>query len=174
MQENERAQTGITRREALRKGTLAGLGMVWVTPAVTSIEMSPALAQATSGPKTDTTQGQGNTSTSNGGTTPTSNGGTTATTSDVGNTSSSSGAQASSTGGGATSSSQDVSAQTTSQGTTGGPTAAAEDEVLADDLPFTGLPLEQLVPLAGGAIATGAAIVRAARAKEGSDAESTS
>ena len=169
MQDNEKAQPGITRREALRKGTLAGLGMVWVTPAVTSVEMSPALAQATSGPETDTTQGQGNTSTSNGGTTPTSNDGTTATTSDVGNTSSSAGAQASSTAGGATSSSQDVRSQTTAQGTTGGPTAAPETQVLADDLPFTGLPLEQLLPLAGGAVATGAAIVRAARDKEDPD-----
>lgn len=174
MQDKEMPESGITRREALRKGTMAGLGMVWVTPAVTSIEMSPALAQATSGPKTDTTQSQGNTSTSNGGSTPTSNGGTTPTSTDVGGTStsiddngtsSSTGVQASSTGGGATSSSADVNSQTTSQG----PTAAPRDEVLADDLPFTGLPLEQLLPLAGGAVATGAAIVRAARNKQESD-----
>jgi hypothetical protein len=37
------------------------------------------------------------------------------------------------------------------------------DEVLATDLPFTGLPVEQLLPLAGGALATGAAMVRLAR-----------
>ena len=106
--------SGITRREALRKGTLAGLGMVWVTPAVTSIEMTPALAQATSGPTTDTTQPRGDTSTSNGGSSPTSNAGSTPTSSDVGNsstsiddksTSTSRGVQASSTAGGATSSS---------------------------------------------------------------------
>ena len=40
------------------------------------------------------------------------------------------------------------------------------DEVLSDQLPFTGLPLEQLLPLAGGAIATGAAAVRMARERK--------
>jgi len=180
MQDKEMPASGITRREALRKGTLAGLGMVWVTPAVTSIEMTPALAQATSGPKTDTTLPRGDTSTSNGGSSPTSNAGSTPTSSDVGNsstsiddksTSTSAGVQASSTAGGATSSSGAVGSQTTA-GPTAGPTAAPKDEVLAGDLPFTGLPLEQLLPLAGGAVATGAAIVRAARNKDAADSDS--
>lgn len=158
MKENEMPGSGITRREALRKGTLAGLGMVWVTTAVTSIEMSPELAQATSGPKTSTTQPGGETSTSNG---------------DSPSTSSSS--QATSTEAGQPSTSADVKSQTTSQGSTApssGPTAAPQDEVLADNLPFTGLPLEQLLPLAGGAVATGAALVRAARDKDSSDPKS--
>jgi hypothetical protein len=34
------------------------------------------------------------------------------------------------------------------------------------------LPLEQLLPLAGGAVATGAAIVRAARNRDASDSDS--
>jgi len=165
---------GITRREALRKGTLAGLGMVWVTPAVTSIEMTPALAQATSGPRTDTTQPQGNTSTSNGGSTPTSSEvGNTSTSIDGNDTSTSAGVQASSTAGEETSSSADVGSQTTSGATrpNQGATAAPQDEVLAGDLPFTGLPLEQLLPLAGGAIATGAVVVRAARDKKTPDSD---
>lgn len=132
--------------------------MVWVTTAVTSIEMSPELAQATSGPKTSITQPGGGTSTSNG---------------DSPSTSSSS--QATSTEAGQPSTSADVKSQTTSQGSTApssGPTAAPQDEVLADNLPFTGLPLEQLLPLAGGAVATGAALVRAARDKDSSDPKS--
>lgn len=126
--------------------------MVWVTPAVTSIEMSPKLAQAISGPKTSTTQPGGETSTS-------------------------SGNQATSTEAGQPSTSADVQSQTTSQESTApssGPTAASQDEVLANNLPFTGLPLEQLLPLAGGAVATGAALVRAARDKDSSDPKSPS
>ena len=46
-----------------------------------------------------------------------------------------------------------------------------KDEVLSDQLPFTGLPLEQLLPLAGGAIATGAAAVRMARERKHPEAD---
>lgn len=176
MKENEMPGSGITRREALRKGTLAGLGMVWVTPAVTSIEMSPELAQATSGPKTSTTQPGGETSTSNGDN-PSTSSDTRNTSTSVGNqqTSTSSSSQATSTEAGQPSTSADVKSQTTSQGATApssGPTTAPQDEVLADNLPFTGLPLEQLLPLAGGAVATGAALIRAARDKDSSDPKS--
>lgn len=107
----------ITRREALRKGSLAGLGMMWVTPAVTTIEMSAQFAQATS-PVPETTAPP------------------------------------------------EVESETVVNETPETTGAAPQDEVIAEDLPFTGLPLEQLLPLAGGAIATGAAAVRLAREKE--------
>ncbi|HUG08080.1 MAG TPA: hypothetical protein VMP13_04200 [Acidimicrobiia bacterium] len=41
-----------------------------------------------------------------------------------------------------------------------------DDEVVSGQLPFTGLPLEQVLPIAGGALATGAAMVRAARERK--------
>lgn len=37
------------------------------------------------------------------------------------------------------------------------------DEVLAEELPFTGIHAEQLIPLAGGLIATGAVALRLAK-----------
>ncbi|HKX75292.1 MAG TPA: hypothetical protein VJR05_07865 [Acidimicrobiia bacterium] len=43
-----REARGITRREALRQGTLFGAGAVWATPALSSITMSANLAAATS------------------------------------------------------------------------------------------------------------------------------
>lgn len=39
---------GITRREALKRGALLGGALVWATPAVQAIRMSPALAQVPS------------------------------------------------------------------------------------------------------------------------------
>lgn len=114
--------------------------MMWVTPAVTTIEMSAQFAQATS-PVPETTappevESETVVRDSPGSTAP-----------------------------------PEVESETVVNETTETTEAAPQDEVIAEDLPFTGLPLEQLLPLAGGAIATGAAAVRLARDKneEGTD-----
>lgn len=112
--EGREVERGLTRREALKRGAVLGAGVIWATPVVQSLAMSPALAQTTS-PVPGTTAP----SVSN----------TTASTTEV----------------------EGVTIENT------------PDEVMAADLPFTGLPVEQLVPIAGGAIATGAAMVRLAR-----------
>jgi hypothetical protein len=39
---------GITRREALKRGTVLGLGLVWVTPEMSSFRMTAQFAEATS------------------------------------------------------------------------------------------------------------------------------
>ena len=113
--EGRESERGLTRREALKRGAVLGAGVIWATPVVQSLAMSPAMAQTTS-PVPGTTQPS------------------------VSNTS--------------------VGTNTTAEveGVT-----IENDEVLADDLPFTGLPVEQLLPLAGGAVVTGAALVRLAR-----------
>lgn len=115
----DEVQGGITRREALRRGTMAGLGLVWVTPKMASFSMTAQYAQATS-PVPETTQPE------------------------VGGTV--------------------IESTPTTQPAEAG--KKVEDEVLSKELPFTGLPLEQLLPLAGGAVATGAAAVRMAREKK--------
>lgn len=44
---------GMSRRDALRKGAVAGGVVLWVTPLVQSVGMSPASAQTTSSPGDD-------------------------------------------------------------------------------------------------------------------------
>src|SRR5829696_5810366 len=45
----------ITRRQALRQGALIGTAVVWSTPLVQAVTISPAAAQSTSPPATTTT-----------------------------------------------------------------------------------------------------------------------
>lgn len=179
---------------------MAGLGVVWVAPSVTTLALSAEQAQATS-PVTNTTRpGEGSTSESP---TTTNQGNESSTSADVGSGSSTTapGSEPSTTAGGGSGSSTtptvDAGSSTTAGGGSGSSTTPSvdsgssttagvgsgssttaggrstpstsstddevKDEVIASDLPFTGLPLEQLLPLAGGAIATGAMAVRAAR-----------
>lgn len=110
----DEAGRGITRRDALKRGTLLGLGLVWVTPQMSSYAMTAQLAQATSPvpePEVSDTSLQVEDEV------------------------------------------LDVEIEN-------------DDEVVSDQLPFTGLPLEQVLPIAGGALATGAAVVRAARERK--------
>ena len=44
----DQARSGMSRREALQKGALVGGTVLWVTPLVQSVGMSPAAAQTTS------------------------------------------------------------------------------------------------------------------------------
>lgn len=44
----DRTRSGISRREALQKGAMVGGTVLWVTPLVQSVGMSPAAAQTTS------------------------------------------------------------------------------------------------------------------------------
>lgn len=179
---------GLTRRELLKKGSMAGVGVAWIAPAMTSIEMTADFAQATSGPpetspttqptqqtsttaETTTTESQTTTAAESTSTPPTQE-----TTTTVGEQSKST--ESSSTTAGQSSTSPTVESQTTfasSPPQSQEPEVEVEDEVLVNELPFTGLHLEQLIPLAGGAIATGAAVVRAARekkqAEEGADTD---
>lgn len=156
----EEAPEGLTRREALRRGTLAGIGLVWATPQVSSYRMTAQLAQATS-PVAGTTIPGATTEPSEKTSEPKEPEEPTASTEpeiedEVSPTT--------------------ISREPTEETVDKGPSAGAtqprteressreiKDEVLASELPFTGLPLEQLLPLAGGAVATGAAAVRLAR-----------
>lgn len=154
----EETGRGITRRDALRRGSLAGLGLIWVTPQMSSFTMTAQFAQATS-PVTETTQpGSQTTEATTGPTTEKTEPSTGPTTVET---------QPPST----------ESVEPTVRGTTVEPTTPStakgpesrseiEDEVLSGQLPFTGLPLEQLIPLAGGTLATGAAVLRAARERK--------
>lgn len=158
----EEAKDGLTRREALRRGTLAGIGLVWATPQVASYRMTAHLAQATSPvagttiPGATTTEPPEKTSEPEEPKEPEEPTGSTEpeiedkvspttisrepTTVDKG-----------------------PSAEAAQPRTERGSSDEIKDEVLSSELPFTGLPLEQLLPLAGGAVATGAAAVRLAR-----------
>ena len=111
---SEEASSGITRREALKRGTMLGLGLVWVTPEMSSFRMTAQFAEATSPvPETEVSD----------------------TTAEIENEV------------------KDVEIEN-------------DEQVVSGQLPFTGLPLEQALPLAGGALATGAALVRAARERK--------
>ncbi|MFP4554768.1 MAG: hypothetical protein ACLFRT_13035 [Actinomycetota bacterium] len=161
----DEAKDGLTRREALRRGTLAGIGLVWATPQVVSYRMSAQLAQATSPVAGTTVPG--------------------ATTTEPSEKTSEPEEPKEPTGSTEPEIEDEVSPTTISKEPTEetvdkGPSAEAtqppaerdsseeiKDEVLSSELPFTGLPLEQLLPLAGGAVATGAAAVRLARERSG-------
>lgn len=166
----DEATDGLTRREALRRGTLAGIGLVWATPQVASYRMTAQLAQATS-PVAGTTIPGATTEPSEKTTEPTDPKepqeptGSTEPTDEVSPTT--------------------ISREPTQETVDKGPSAEAtqprnerrpsgeiKDEVLSSELPFTGLPLEQLLPLAGGAVATGAAAVRLARERSEKPEES--
>lgn len=156
---SQQAQGGITRRDALRRGTMAGLGLVWVTPKVASFSMTAQYAQATS-PVPETTVPE------NEGTDPATKDTTEATDPSTASTDPID---------------PEVEGTVIETTPTTGPEAGAtqveaqpevKDEVLSSELPFTGLPLEQLLPLAGGAIATGAAAVRMARERKDPEAGS--
>lgn len=164
----DEAKDGLTRREALRRGSLAGIGLVWATPQVASYRMTAQLAQATSPvagttiPGATTTEPSEKTSEPKEPKEPTEP--TEPTNPEIQD-------EVSPTS---------ISEEPTEETVDKGPTAEAtqppgerqsseeiEDEVLSSELPFTGLPLEQLLPLAGGAVATGAAAVRLARERSG-------
>lgn len=161
----DEARGGLTRREALRRGTLLGIGMVWVTPRVDSFTMASQYAQATSPvpettiPSEDTTVPSGDTTVPSDSTTVPEVGDSTvdATTPSVDTTEQTIVEPTTVDTGGSGSS------PTSQPGGEGRRPDEIEDEVLSGQLPFTGLPLEQLLPLAGGAVATGAAAVRLAR-----------
>lgn len=159
-------EAGISRRDVLKRGTMAGLGLVWVAPTVSSFSMTAQYAQATSpvpenttvpdnettGPTTDDTTIDSSTPSTEGERTSPSDP-TDPTEPEVAGT---------------------VIENTTQPEVAGGQVEAGsevKDEVLASQLPFTGLPLEQLIPIAGGAVATGAAVVRMAREKKEPEAE---
>lgn len=134
---------------------------MWVTPQMASFTMTAQFAQATS-PVPETTVPE------NGTTTQPETGG-----SSIETTPSSESTEPS------TETTEEVEGITveTTQPSAGGTQVEArdeiKDEVLSDQLPFTGLPVEQLLPLAGGAIATGAAVVRLAREKKEKEVEGT-
>jgi len=148
---------GLTRREALRRGSLAGLGLVWAVPRVDSITMSAQYAQATSPVPTATTQPENDTTQPENGTTGPEND---TTQPENGTEPTTEGTPVESTSPTSDGTSEPTVKETIIEA------SPPEGEVVADDLPFTGLPLEQLLPLAGGAIATGAAVVRLARERK--------
>src|SRR4051794_29695532 len=47
--EESPAPAGLSRRQALKKGALAG-GLVWVAPTIATVILTPGTAEATSGP----------------------------------------------------------------------------------------------------------------------------
>jgi hypothetical protein len=110
----DETRSGITRREALKRGTVLGLGLVWVTPEMSSFRMTAQFAEATSPvPEvSDTVEDEV----------------------------------------------ESVEIENDE--------IDNDEQVVSGQLPFTGLPLEQALPLAGGALATGAALVRAARERK--------
>lgn len=138
----------LSRREALRRGALAGLGLVWAPPAIQQLTLRAESAQVTSPVPEDTTpttegEGGGQTTTtttttqpSGGGPTPQVNEPPT----DVGG----------------------ISIQQPNPT----PQEVAAEQITADELPFTGLPADQLLPLAGGMLASGAAALHMAREKK--------
>ncbi len=149
---------GLTRREALRRGTLAGIGLVWATPQVASYQMTAQLAQATS-PVAGTTIPGATTEPSEKTTDPEIEDEVSPTTITREPTEETVG--------------KGPSAEATQPRTERESSEEIKDEVLASELPFTGLPLEQLLPLAGGAVATGAAAVRLAQERSEKPEEST-
>lgn len=159
---SDEAKDGLTRREALRRGTLAGIGLVWATPQVVSYRMTAQLAQATSPVPGTTIPGAATTEPSEKTTEPeepkepkeSTESTEPAIKDDVSPTSISREP---------TTVDRGPSAEATQPRTERGSSEEIKDEVLSSELPFTGLPLEQLLPLAGGAVATGAAAVRLAR-----------
>jgi len=159
---------GITRRDALRRGTLAGLGLVWVTPQVASFTMTAQFAQSTSPVPETTVPGDSTTDPTTGNTTVESSTPSNETTQPEveGTTVETIAPEVKGT---------TVETTQTTQAAAGGTHVVAgpgvKDEVLSDQLPFTGLPLEQLLPLAGGVIATGAAAVRMARERKHPEAD---
>lgn len=166
------ASEGLTRREALRRGTLAGLGLVWAAPSVQSINMSVQYAQATSPTPETTIPGNGTTEPTTGPSTESTTGSTADSTTRA-TTESTTGSTTESitpSGESTTPETEDTTVETASPPEVDAGEEEAEpeaaDEVLAGELPFTGLQLEQLLPLAGGAIATGAAAVRLAKERK--------
>lgn len=168
----DEVEVGISRRDVLKRGTMAGLGLVWVAPKVSSFSMTAQFAQATS-PVPETTAPEDETTVPDDGTT----GPTTDDTTIESSTPSTEGEKTSPTD--PTDPTEPEVAGTVIENTTqpevaGGQVEAGsevKDEVLASQLPFTGLPLEQLIPIAGGAVATGAAVLRMAREKKEPEAE---
>lgn len=155
---------GLTRREALRRGTLAGIGLVWVTPQVASYRMTAQLAQATS-PVAGTTIPGATTTESKESQEPPSS--TEPEIEDEVSPTTISREPTEDTV------DKSPSAEATQPRTERESSGEIKDEVLASELPFTGLPLEQLLPLAGGAVATGAAAVRLARERSEKREDST-
>ena len=159
---------GITRREALKRGTMAGFGLVWIAPTVDSFKISAQTAQPTSPvPETlDKTEESANTTEAQ--TSPTDGSGaevetsTEATVRETNQPEANSGSEVET----------DVlsdSAEAETDDRTDQVTAAVE--VGSGQLPLTGLGVEQLLPIAGGAVATGAAAVRLARDRKGDQTE---
>lgn len=156
-------EAGISRRDVLKRGTMAGLGVVWVAPKVSSFSMTAQYAQATSPVPENTTVPDNETT-----------GPTTDDTTIESSTPSTEGERTSPTDPTEPEVAGTVIENTTQPEVAGGQVEAGsevKDEVLASQLPFTGLPLEQLIPIAGGAVATGAAVVRMAREKKEPEAE---
>lgn len=144
---------GITRREALRRGALGGLGLVWAAPSMERLALSAQHAQATS-PVTTTTEAEETT------TTPPEE--TTTTEPEVTNTTIT--GETTTTEG---TPGREVAGTTVTVGDeVAGTVIEAETEVEAGQLPFTGFNAEHLLPIAGGLIATGAAAVRLAKERQ--------
>lgn len=157
----DEAQEGLTRREALRRGTLAGIGLVWATPQVASYRMTAQLAQATS-PVAGTTI-PGTTEPPEKTTDPKDPKEPKEPKEPTGSTEPTDEVSPTTISRDPTTVDKGPSAEATQPRTERGSSEEIKDEVLSSELPFTGLPLEQLLPLAGGAVATGAAAVRLAR-----------
>ncbi len=148
--------TGITRREALKRGTLLSLGLVWVTPQMSSYAMTAQFAQATS-PVPETTEPEVSD--------------TIEIEDEVEDVEVENGEEVVSSE--IEDEVEDVEVENGEEVVSGEIEDEVEDvevengeEVVSGELPFTGFPLEQLLPIAGGALATGAAVVRAARERK--------
>lgn len=138
--------TNLTRRDALRRGTLLGAGVVWAAPAVRTLTMSSNFAAATS-PVVDDEEDEVLTTGSEG---------TTPTTADG----------ASTTAGGPndddiTEVSGIVVSQPGAPQVGSGQVSGGQIQVVSGQLPLTGIEAGEGALLGAGLLAVGAAIVRA-------------
>jgi hypothetical protein len=133
--------TNLTRRDALRRGTLLGAGVVWAAPAVRTLTMSSNFAAATS-PVVDDEEVEGSS--------------TTATTADG------PGGSADTTQPGDDDDNTGVSGVVVSQ--PGSPQVSSGTPMVSGgQLPFTGIEAGEAALIGAGMLAVGAAVVRATK-----------
>jgi len=140
--------TNLTRRDALRRGTLLGAGAVWAAPAVRSLTMSSTFAAATSpvvGEEVEATTTTGETPTT-AGETPTTAGETPTTAGET-----------------PTTVETEVEGIVVTQPPGSDPQGPGIPVVSGDDLPLTGIEARDAALLGTGLLAVGAALVQATK-----------
>ena len=134
--------TNLTRRDALRRGTLLGAGAVWAAPAVRTLTMSSNVAAATSPVVGEEVEG---------------------TTTTLGETPTTSGETPTTSGATPTTVGTDVEGIVVTQPPGSDPQGPGIPVVSGDNLPLTGIEAREAALLGTGLLAVGAALVQATK-----------